>query len=239
MRTYSPRVGRTFAALLIALLLAAPAGCRKPAQPSEAYVEAQTRFGKLYAARGDDAFVDPELAAIEGLLAQVPTNSLDAPAANELRARIEEGKQQARSRQRALDEVRGRASQPAQMPAEGYGGTRSFPSSQPTEAAEAEDAGTDAGTAGGAPGVGTPATELASGFSGCFKQGESLQVQGRGQRDRWDLSDSPACRQQFAALQDQVLIIEEGKVLALVPKQSLQAIPTDGGTPSPAADAGR
>jgi hypothetical protein len=240
MRTYSPRVGRTFAALLTALLLAAPAACRKPAQPSEAYVEAQTRFGKLYATRGEDAFVDPELAAIEGLLAQVPANSLDAAAANELRARIEDGKQQARSRQRALEEVRSQASAPTRMPAEGYGGTPSFPSSRPTEpTAEAEDAGTDAGTAGGAPGVGTSAKELASGFSGCFKQGESLQVQGRGLRDRWDLSDSPACRQQFAALQDQVLIIEEGKVLALAPKKSLQAIPTDGGTPGPAADAGR
>ncbi|WNG17396.1 hypothetical protein [Cystobacter fuscus] len=236
MRTYSPRVGRTFAALLTALLLAVPAGCRKPAQPSEAYVEAQTRFGKLYAAKGDDAFLDPELTAIEGLLAQVPANSLDAPAANELRARIEEGKQQARSRQRALDEVRSRANQPTEMPA---GGSPSFPSSRPTETAEAEEAGTDAGTAGGAPGVGTPAAELASGFSGCFKQGESLDVQGRGRRDRWDLSDSPACRAQFSALQDQALIIEEGKVLALVPKKSIQAIPTDGGSPSPAADAGR
>ncbi|MFY0576865.1 hypothetical protein ACN28S_23320 [Cystobacter fuscus] len=126
MRTYSPRVGRTFAALLTALLLAAPAGCRKPAQPSEAYVEAQTRFGKLYAAKGDDAFVDSELSAIEGLLAQVPANSLDAPAANELRARIEDGKQQARSRQRALEEVRSKASEPARMPAEGYGSAPSF-----------------------------------------------------------------------------------------------------------------
>ncbi|MFY0576866.1 hypothetical protein ACN28S_23325 [Cystobacter fuscus] len=53
------------------------------------------------------------------------------------------------------------------------------------------------------------------------------------------MSDSKACREQFAALQDQVLIIEEGKVLGPASKKSLQAIPTDGGTPGPAADAGR
>jgi hypothetical protein len=241
MRTYSPCVGRTFAALLTALLLAAPVACRKPAQPSEAYVEAQTRFGKLYATKGDDAFVDPELTAIEGLLAQVPANSLDAAAANALRARIQEGKQQASSRQRALEEVRSRASEPTRMPAEGYGSTRPSPSAGPPPgepAAEPEDAGTDAGTTG-APGIGTPAKELASGFSGCFKQGESLQVQGRGLRDRWELADNTACRQEYAALQDQVLIIEDGKVLALAPRKSIQAVPTDGGTGGPAADAGR
>ncbi|HEX8539835.1 MAG TPA: hypothetical protein VF664_20400, partial [Cystobacter sp.] len=79
----------------------------------------------------------------------------------------------------------------------------------------------------------------ASGFSGCFQKGEQIDVKGRGLRDRWELQDRAACRQQYAPLQEQVLIIEEGKVLALAPKKSIQAVSTDGGTPSPAADAGR
>ncbi|MET0401123.1 MAG: hypothetical protein ABW123_01915 [Cystobacter sp.] len=237
MRTYSPCVGRTFAALLTVFLLTAPTACRKPAQPSEAYVEAQTRFGKLYAAKGDDAFLDAEVSAIEALLDQVPARSLDAEAARELRTRIENGRSQARSRQRSLDEVRTQASTPAAPPAAGYEQDRAYasppPSSEPEPVEdEAPDAGTDAGTSD-APGVGTSARELANGFYGCFQQGQSLQVMGRGMRDRWELKDSASCRQRFPSLQEQVFLIEDGKVLGLAPKKDIQAMSPDGGPQAP------
>ncbi|WP_434391162.1 hypothetical protein [Melittangium boletus] len=219
------------------VLLAAPLACRKPAQPSEAYVEAQTRFGKLYAAQGDQAFVDPELEAIEGLLAQVPADSLDAASARELRQRIDEGKQRVTSELREQEAARESARTPGAMPPGGTGGY--VPSAPPPEPPEqAADAGTDAGT-GGLPGIGTAVTALSSGFSGCFQRGESLQVQGRGIRESWELAARPACRQQYASLQDQLMIIENGKVLGLAPKSALQALSPDGGMGPPARDAGR
>lgn len=219
------------------LVAAAPVACRKPAQPSEAYAQAHTRFGKLYAEKGDDAFLDPELAQVESLLDQVPPDSLDAQSAKELRARIQAGKQQAAAQEKATAEALAQARQPGQMPS-GFG---SSPSSSPApgpsgEPDEAPGADTDAGTAGG-PGVGTPESQLAA--SGCFQKGEPLEVKDRGRRDRWELADRPACRQQYAPLQGQVLIIEDGKVLAQVPRSAIQAVPVDGGTAGPAPDGGR
>jgi hypothetical protein len=218
------------------LVVAAPVACRKPAKPSEAYTQAHTRFGKLYGEKGDDAFLDPEISQVEALLDQVPADSLDAKAAQELRTRIQTGKQQAEAQQKAKDDALAQARTPTQMPS-GFNTTPSGPAPEPSEEpAEAPAAGTDAGTPG-VPGIGTPEAQLAS--SGCFQKGEALEVKGRGRRDRWELADRPACRQQYASLQDQVLIIEDGKVLAQVPRSAIQAIPVDGGTGGPATDGGR
>lgn len=216
--------------LLTALLVAAaPVACRKPAKPSEEYAQAHKRFGKLYGEKGDDAFLDPELAQVESLLAQVPADSLDAAAAQQLRSRIQAGKQQAQAQQNAKDEAMAKAREPGPGSSSFGSDPGPAPASSDSEPAdEGTDAGTEAPDAGGALGVGTPEAQLAS--SGCFQKGEPLEVRGRGRRDRWELADRPACRQQYASLQDQVLIIEEGKVLAQVPRSALQAIPVDGGT---------
>ncbi|WNG47436.1 hypothetical protein F0U60_27430 [Archangium minus] len=240
MRTYSSFCGRTLAGLLTALLLsAAPVACRKPAQPSEAYAQAHMRFGKLYAAKGDDAFVDPELAQVESLLAQVPADSLDAAAANELRARIQNGKQQAAARDKAKADVLNQVRDPGTMPADSTAAAGAAePPSEAEAPAEVADAGTDAGTAG-APGIGTSVAELASAFSGCFQKGEPLEVKGRGTRDRWELADRVACRQQYGQLQDQVMIVEDGKVLGMVPRSAIQELPSDGGTTGSTPDGGR
>jgi hypothetical protein len=205
----------------------APVACRKPAQPSEAYAQAHSRFSKLYAARGDAAFLEPEMAEVESLLGQVPADSMDAQAAKDLRARIQAGRQQAEAQARAQEEARAKAREQGPVPAD-FNSAPSEP--MPSTPEEPVDAGTDAGT-GGMPGIGTPAAQLASGFSGCFLKGEQLEVSGRGLRDRWELADRAACRQQYGSLQDQLLIVEDGKVLALVPKSALKALPTDGGTP--------
>jgi hypothetical protein len=233
VRTHTPVSGRILTGLLAALLvMAAPVACRKPAQPSEAYTQAHTLFGKLYGARGDEAFLDPQMDQVESLLSQVPSDSLDAQAAGELRARIQTGKQQAQAREKARNDALASARTPGEVPA-GFGTASSGtpPPPAPTEETpEAQAEEQDAGT-GGMPGIGTPVAQLASGFSSCFQKGEQIDVKGRGLRDRWELQDRAACRQQYAPLQEQVLIIEEGKVLALVSKSAIQAIPVDGGTP--------
>jgi hypothetical protein len=214
-----------FTGLLTALLLvAAPIACRKPAQPSEEFSQARTRFGKLYAEKGDEAFVDPQIEQIDSILARVPPNSLDAAAARDLRARIQSGRQEAQARATAQEDALAKARAPSEMPS-GFKSTP-FPTPAPVPPEEPVDAGPPPIAV---PKVGTPASELASGFSGCFQKGEPLEVTGRGLRDRWELQDRAACRQQYGSLQDQVLIIEEGKVLALAPKSALKELPEDGG----------
>lgn len=216
------------------LLVAAPLACHKPAKPSEEFTQARTRFGKLVAEKGDDAFLDPRLAEVETLLAQVPKDSLDASAADELRARIQTGKQQAEAQLKSKNDALAKAREPGQMPS---GGGFNLPTQAPPPPPPPPRAAPDAGTpdAGGPsqPDVGTPAAQLASGFNGCFQKGESLNVQGRGLRERWELADRVACRQQYASLQDTVFLIEDGKVLGTAPKSAIQRVPVDAGTPPP------
>ena len=232
MHTHRSFSSRTLPGLLTALLLVAvPLACHKPAKPSEEYTQAHTRFGKLYAEKGDESFLDPQMDQVEALLARVPPDSLDVVAANELRSRIQAGKAQAIAQQKARDAALASARTPSAPPSGFNTPLPSAPSRPPPDSAPA-DAGTDAGSGAGRPEVGTPVSQLANGFNGCFQQGESLNVQGHGLRDRWELADRAECRQRYGSLQDQVLLIEDDKVLGMAPRASIQRVGADGGAPS-------
>src|SRR5712692_10270315 len=80
------------ALLLLAMPFALSSGCRRGKAPSEQFTQAHGLFTRLYAAKLDDAFDDPQMAQVEELLQQVPENSLDFTGARELLARIREGR---------------------------------------------------------------------------------------------------------------------------------------------------
>jgi murein DD-endopeptidase MepM/ murein hydrolase activator NlpD len=67
-------------------------GCRPRASPE--YEEAHQRFSQLYAVHLDAAYGRPEMDGVVSLLQAVPPQSLDAPAAAELLARIATGRSQ-------------------------------------------------------------------------------------------------------------------------------------------------
>lgn len=241
MRTQAPRVSlRPFVGITTALLLAlAPAGCRRDSGPSAEYEEAARRFRTLYAQKLDEAYLDPQLGEIEAQLQRVPADSLDAEGARELLQRIKEGRermeQEAEAREEAVANAR-------ELPP-GTGFPSASPSAPPEPEPEeaAPDAGLpDAGSTG--PQTGTPASELVAGFRGCFRRGPSIEVEGRGMRDTWELADRTACRLEYPSHQGTILLIEEGRVLSLLPRSALQTVTltADGGrAPQPAADAGR
>jgi murein DD-endopeptidase MepM/ murein hydrolase activator NlpD len=93
--------GRPTGGCFLLLLLALP-GCRPRASPE--YAEARQRFSALYAVHLDAAYARPEMDLVVHLLEAVPPNSLDAPEAKGLLARIEEGRAQL-----SREEAQGRA----------------------------------------------------------------------------------------------------------------------------------
>lgn len=228
MSTPSLSLSRLSRPLLAALVLAvAPAACRKPAQPSEAYTQAHQRFTQLYGGQGERAYVDPAMAEVEALLDQVPADSLDAPSAKELRTRIQNGRAQLEAERKSREAAVAGAREPGATPPSQYQPPREDTPAPPPAAVP------DAGGPSDKPMIGTPASELANGFQGCFQKGAPLEVTGRGMRDRWELSSRESCRQQYGSLRDQVLVVEDGKVLAVVPRSSIEetppAAPKDGG----------
>ncbi|MCP3099378.1 hypothetical protein LZ198_10905 [Myxococcus sp. K15C18031901] len=217
-------------------MLALSACRREPPPPSAEYEQASRQFRTLYAQKLDEAYLDPQMGEIEAQLQRVPQASLDAPAAQELLQRI------ARERARMQGEVDARHK--AVASAREVPPTASSPSAlpvalppPPVEVAPADAGAPDAGPIPG-PQMGTPASELVAGFRGCFQRGAPINVEGRGLRETWELNPRTSCTLEYPTHVDSVLLIEEGRVLMVLPKSSVRTVPRtlDGGT---APDAGR
>ncbi|WP_044890916.1 hypothetical protein [Myxococcus hansupus] len=220
------------------LLTLAPTACRRtPPAPSAEYEEAARRFRALYSQKLDEAYLDPGVGEIEAQLQRVPADSLDAEGARELLQRIKEGRQ--RMEAAALEREKAVASARELPPGSYVAPTNDEPAAAPAPAQPPDAGPEDAGTGNG-PQAGTAASELIAGFRGCFQRGAPIDVQGRGMRETWQLADRTACRLEYPQHQDTFLLIEEGKVLTLLPKSAVNMVPSkaDGG-PAPATDAGR
>ncbi|WP_223632151.1 hypothetical protein [Corallococcus sp. EGB] len=220
---------------LAALLFVA--GCsRSPAPPSPEFEQASRRWTALYAQKLDEAYLDPSIGEIEAQLQRVPADSVDAAASQSLLQRIQEG----RTRMQAAREEQRRAVASARTLPTMDPSQTNIPRPPEPEAAEPADAGLgDAGVVAG-PQMGTPASELVAGFEGCFTRSTPVTVEGRGMRDTWQLSDRASCQLGYPSHRDSVLVIEDGRVLALLPKSAMRTVRRyeDGGT-VPADDGGR
>jgi len=218
------------------LLVLAPAACRRDSGPSAEYEEAARRFRALYAQKLDAAYLDPQVGEIEAQLQRVPADSLDANGARELLQRIQQGRERMQSQSSARDKA---ISAAREIPPGTSMPTLTPP--EPPRKPEAPDAGPpDAGLTG--PQAGTAASELVAGFRGCFRRGAPIEVQGRGMRETWELADRTSCRLEYPGHVDVVLLIEQGRVLTLLPRSAIRtvAVTVDGGpAPQPAVDAGR
>ncbi|RKH24799.1 hypothetical protein D7X75_31310 [Corallococcus sp. CA031C] len=221
-------------AVLVLLMLGA-SGCRRaPAPPSPEYEQATKRWSSLYAQKLDGAYLDPATGEIEALLQRVPADSVDSVAAQDLLRRIDEGRTRmmaaAAEQQRAVESAQ---ALPTSDPSHtGIAQPEALPSEAPVDAGLG-----DAGMVG--PQVGTPASELVSGFRGCFQRAMPVQVEGRGMREGWKLSDRASCRLEFPSHADTMVLIEDGRVLALLPTSEMRTVQryADGGVVS--SDAGR
>ncbi|NOK17468.1 hypothetical protein [Corallococcus carmarthensis] len=196
-------------------------GCsRAPAPPSPEFEQASHRWTALYAQKLDGAYLDPSIGEIEAQLQRVPADSVDAAASQSLLQRIQEG----RTRMQAAQEEKRRAvanarTLPTQDPSQ-----TNYPRPPERQAAEPVDAGLgDAGVIAG-PQTGTPASELVAGFRGCFTRSVPITVEGRGMRDTWQLSDRASCQLEFPTHRDTALLIEDGRVLALLPKSAVRNV---------------
>jgi hypothetical protein len=206
-----PLLGLVFT-VLIAL---APTGCSKePGPPSEAYEQAQKRFSTLYAQQLDGAFADPQMDEIEALLEQVPPDSRDASSARELQQRIKTGRAKVEKQRQEQEDAIASARQVDSV-------GPSAPIEPDPEPTPAPTAPRDAGPGTGGPEVGTAASELTSGYLGCFQRMKQITVTGRGLRDAWEMADRARCSQSYPGFVAKVVIIEDGKVFAVLPKSSV------------------
>jgi len=216
---------------LAVVLLLALAGCARK-EPSPEYTRASERFNKLYAKELDDAYVDPAIHEVEALLEKVPVDSLDAPAAAQLLARIRENRarieQTSRDRENALAAAR-------------TAPTFSGPSVSPPPLVPAGHTPPPAPDAGppSAPTAGMAMRDFNRLFGDCFEQAGPVEVSGRGPRDSYTMVDSDRCRRSMPGLVSSLVLADSETVMGIVPKSALRRTLPDGGAPPPAPpDAG-
>lgn len=221
---------------LLALPFLVLLGCSKP-RPSVDYAEAQASYDSVTARMGDDAYADPEMARIEGLLAKVPGDSPDAPAANALKGKIASEKariaEDEKRRQADLAVLRAPVAAPPPAPTE----QPKPPPPPPPEDPVAEST---------QPQVGLPFDQFQKKFGACFSEGEMITISNLGVRARaFSLGGNDDCKKKHGDFAAKWVLISEGKILGMVGKDSVKQMPTtpDGGpVPAPApvarADAG-
>jgi hypothetical protein len=223
---------RTLLALVFGALALSSAACRRPKSSPE-YVEASGAYSTLVAKLGDDAYADPEMARIEGLLDKVEADSLDAQAASQLKGTIaaerKRVQEEAAEHQAALDSV-AKGTPPDDSPRA---------ASPPPEAAAAADAGqTDALT------TGMSVDEARKVTDNCIEFSQTIRVRAvdRTESDAqaWALRDLNSCKDRFPRYVGQVLVFQDGKYLSNFDRGAVRQELVDAGvrtTPAPQAPA--
>jgi hypothetical protein len=201
--------------------LIALGSCSKRGKPSAEFTQAHAMFARIYGEKLDEAFDDSRMEMVEQLLAKVPADSSDAAAAHELSQRITAGRAQAQAEAKKRSEALAAARTPVQVP------PSSFPRTSPTEM----DAGAPTVDAGPPlnPSPGMPYAQFIELFSGCFRQRNSILVEGRGMREAWELKDIANCRDRHPGFEDMIVIIDENLILTTVRKDSIKMVVADGG----------
>ncbi|HEY8210897.1 MAG TPA: hypothetical protein VIG99_25610 [Myxococcaceae bacterium] len=211
------------ALLLLALLVAAP-GCPRERGHSKAFDDASALFRKAFVEKDEDAFDDPRMQEVERLLSVVPPQSIDFPAAEELKKRIADGRA-------ALEARRAENAQPEAPPppADPWAGERNDPPP------EVPDAGPPLARA---PRIGMTVEELRKRFSECFSYRENIVVEGHGRHDVYAPSATEACAKEYPGFAQKLVVIDEAgqKIMGFAPAGALETryyYPDGGEAPPP------
>lgn len=190
-----------------ALLVLAP-GCKKP-QHSAEYTEASGAWSTITAKLGDDAYADPEMTRIEGLLKSVPADSLDAAAAQELLAKIQTERKRVEDDAAAHKRLLEAAERGSVMP-DSPRGTEEVP------VAEAPDAGHERIHRG------MTTEEVYRASDDCFAFTQNMRVRnGDGTEVEgvvWERRTLAKCKELFPDLGDSMLVFEHNKLEQIVQK---------------------
>jgi len=208
--------------LALAAGLAALVACSRP-RPSPEYEEARQRWAAIAREQGDAAAEDPRADAVLALLARVPAESLDAPGAAELRARIEgERKARAEERERRARLVAAAGAPPA------------MPSTGGAPGGAGASAGAPAAAAAAAPPAlapGTPLDAFRAATGACFERRGPIQIGAPdggapAPGEAWALRADAACQERWAAASGKLVLFTKGALAALAPASAARTVET-------------
>lgn len=193
----------------VALCLAIPVACSRSPGPSAEYVTARQKHAALVASHPGDAALQPGISEVLDLLARVPEDSPDAPAARELRSRILAEREALEDQAAQREEILERATvAPAWSEAQGAGAVAARP---------------------GPVAVGMSAAEFHEHHAACFERqaGEYRVVNSGGEprpAEAWAPLSSEECRARTAAVSGNLVLLADGAVAAIRPPSEAKEV---------------
>lgn len=203
-----------------AACLGLPACKRKPPQPSPQYEKASRIHQDLYVRKLDAAYLDPRMDEAVTLLKQVPAESVDAAAAQELLQTIEKGRAQAKAENAEREKAQ----------ADLQKGLDSLSAVDPTKVLNA--AAPAAGAADpGAPaeadpyGEGASIADLNRQSGGCLVAGITFTEEGSKKRGvTYKVANSSECRAKLPGMVGELVLVIDGRVYRRVPADSVRQV---------------
>jgi len=216
------RARTSFLALLLAI------SCRKaPGPPDPNYQEARRVYDQLYVTKLDDAYGDPQMDTVVGLLEKVDHDSVDAPSAETLLGTIKRGRDDF-AKARAEREKMQKAAQDVVA----------APNIDPTRVLGL-DRVVDAGAPPDPFGPGASISEINAASGGCLVAGEQFTENVTNRAGIvYRLSNSAVCSQRLSGFVGQAVLVTDGKIYRRVPEAEVRPPSApDAGAPA-APDAG-
>ena len=217
---------------VLALLLAI--ACRKsPGPPDPNFQEASQIYQQLYVAKLDDAYGDPQMDTVVGLLQKVDHGSVDAPAADSLLGTIKRGREEFAKARAERDKMQKAAQEIV-----------TGPNIDPSRVLGLGEV--DAGAPPDPFGPGASISEINAASGGCLVPGEPFRENVTNRAGTvYRLSSSAACTQRLTGFIGQMVLVTDGRIYRRVAESEGRqvsvladggVVPADAGTP--ARDAG-
>ncbi len=190
-----------------ACLLAALACAKTQGPPSVEFERARALHVDLVGRHADDAYGRPEMDQVLALLGQVPRDSVDAPEAEALKARILSERKRIADRNAERDRMLAAAG-PGSWPASAMGAASTPGAGLPAKPALSP---------------GLPLAAFREAYGDCFEHGTVLKIEGpdggllAAQGEAWGLKADPSCKDRYPDQADKVLLFGEGKLIAVRP----------------------
>jgi hypothetical protein len=214
--------------LVLTLLLVT--WCRKaPGPPDPNYEQGSRLYQQLYVQKLDDAYGDPQMDTVVGLLQKVDGNSVDKSAADALLDTIKRGRD-AYAKTSAQRDKEQQAAQQAVTAA---------PNIDPTRVLGL-DQRADAGAPADPFGPGASISEINAASGGCLVAGEPFQENVTNLSGTvYRLSSSTTCAQRLAGFVGQMVLVTDGRIYRRIPdSETQQALATGPDAGTAARDAG-
>jgi len=188
-------------------------GCRSERKRSIDYAQAIELHATLVGSEVDEAYSDPQMEEVVGLLRKVNESHVEHGAALSLLDRIQKERERVVAERKAREDALKKAQTPVPFQ---HSGASASPAAGRTEVAAPSP------RAGDQPEIGMGFRDFDRQFSGCFTQWQSIEVKGRGPMDAYELKDITNCRERHPGFMGKLVLVRGSEIYSFIERSAVR-----------------